>query len=104
MASARLQGKKGAGSLWRLALIWIFLIAVAIQLVSKPGRAQVPAGGRAAQSGQSPQSGDRARIAGEAQEALQKGDYANDIKSLEALVKLEPVIAEIHANLATTCY
>ena len=104
MASSRPQGEKGALSLWRLGLVWIFLIVVAVQLVSNPGRAQASAGGRAPQSGQSPQAGDRARIAGEAQEALQKGDYAKAIKSLETLVKLEPGIAEIHANLATTCY
>jgi len=27
MGSSRPQGKKGAGSLWRLGLVWIFLIA-----------------------------------------------------------------------------
>jgi len=100
MASVEAQGKRRAasGRQWGL----LFLIAVAVLLVAKPGRGQVPAGGRAGQS--SPPAGDRAALAAEAQEALQKGDNASAIKSLEKLEKLEPRMAEIHANLATTYY
>jgi tetratricopeptide (TPR) repeat protein len=104
MASSKAKGKEGAGSLWRSGLTWISLVAVAVHLVSKPGRGQGPAGGGSAQVGQASPPGDRARLAAEAQEALRKGDYAKAIESLEALEKLEPGVAEIHANLATACY
>jgi tetratricopeptide (TPR) repeat protein len=104
MASSKAEGKEGAGSLWRSGLTWIFLVAVAIHLVSEPGRGQAPAGGGSPQVGQVSPTGDRARLAAEAQEALRKGDYAKAIESLEALAKLEPGVAEIHANLATACY
>jgi tetratricopeptide (TPR) repeat protein len=75
---------------------------VAFPLVSEPGYGPAAAGGRAAQS--SPPGGDRAALAAAAQEALRKGDNASAIKSLEKLEKLEPSMAEIHANLATTYY
>jgi tetratricopeptide (TPR) repeat protein len=104
MASLRARGKGRPASWWRWGLIWICLIAFAVPLVSKPGRGQSPSGGRAAQSGQNPQAGDRAGLAAEAQAALQKGDYGGAIKSLERLAKLEPGMAEIHANLATAYY
>lgn len=44
------------------------------------------------------------RLATEAQSALRKGDNAGAIPPLEKLVKLQPAVAEIHANLATAYY
>ena len=102
MASSRARGKGRTASWWRWGLISIFLIAAALPLVSKPGRGQAPSGGGTAQS--TPPAGDRAALAAEAQEALRKGDNASAIKSLEKLEKLEPRMAEVHANLATTYY
>ena len=49
-------------------------------------------------------SGDTAELAAEAQSALSKGDYGGAITSLERLAKLQPGIAEVHANLAVAYY
>jgi tetratricopeptide (TPR) repeat protein len=49
-------------------------------------------------------SGDSAELAAEAQSALSKGDYAGAITSLERLAKLQPGVAEVHANLAVAYY
>ena len=49
-------------------------------------------------------SGDSAELAAEAQSALSKGDYGGAITSLERLAKLQPGIAEVHANLAVAYY
>jgi tetratricopeptide (TPR) repeat protein len=49
-------------------------------------------------------SGDSAELAAEAQSALSKGDYGGAITSLERLAKLQPGMAEVHANLAVAYY
>ena len=49
-------------------------------------------------------SGDSAELAGEARSALGKGDYAAAITSLEKLAKLQPDVAEVHADLAMAYY
>src|SRR6516162_9426299 len=49
-------------------------------------------------------SGDSAELAAEAQSALSKGDYGGAITSLERLAKLQPGVAEVHANLAVAYY
>ncbi len=49
-------------------------------------------------------SGDLAELAAEARSALSKGDYAGAIRSLEGLAKLQPDVAEVHADLAMAYY
>ena len=44
------------------------------------------------------------KLAAEAQSALRSGDNAAGISALEKLVRLQPAVAEIHANLATAYY
>ena len=84
---------------------WKMIVATLLLLLG-PGRAPVQAqvGGNIA-SQQKPSvnrglSGDSAELAAEAQSALSKGDYAGAITSLERLAKLQPGVAEVHANLA----
>jgi tetratricopeptide (TPR) repeat protein len=48
--------------------------------------------------------GDSAELAAEARSALSKGDYASAISSLEKLAKLQPDVAEVHADLAVAYY
>jgi Flp pilus assembly protein TadD len=47
---------------------------------------------------------DSAQLAAEAQSALRAGDNARAIPALEKLAKLEPGVAEIHANLGAAYY
>jgi Flp pilus assembly protein TadD len=49
-------------------------------------------------------STDPAQLAAEAQSALRKGDNVGAVPPLEKLVKLQPTVAELHANLATAYY
>jgi len=86
------------------------MIVAALLLLLGPGRAPVQAqvGGNSA-SQQKPSvnrglSGDSAELAAEAQSALSRGDYAGAITSLERLAKLQPGVAEVHANLAVAYY
>jgi len=88
---------------------WKMIVATLLLLLG-PGRAPVQAqvGGNIA-SQQKPSvnrglSGDSAELAAEAQSALSKGDYAGAITSLERLAKLQPGVAEVHANLAVAYY
>jgi tetratricopeptide (TPR) repeat protein len=70
-------------------------------LGAAPGPAQV-AGSPQVNRGVS--SGDPAELAAEARSALSKGDYAAAIPSLERLAKLQPGVAEVHADLAMAYY
>jgi tetratricopeptide (TPR) repeat protein len=54
--------------------------------------------------GQAPESSDPAQLAAEAQSALRSGDNARAIPLLEKLAKLEPLVAELHANLGSAYY
>ena len=49
-------------------------------------------------------STDSAQLAAEAQSALRNGNNAGAIPPLEKLAKLQPTVAELHANLATAYY
>jgi tetratricopeptide (TPR) repeat protein len=99
------QRKLQGGSLRGSRLVPLFLFVQAIGLVCIRCRALEPSvAGQGRQSPQSVAGGDKARLAAESQEALRKGDYSNAIENLEELAKIEPGIAEIHANLATAYY
>src|SRR5438552_1640835 len=52
----------------------------------------------------SARSAEDARLAAEAQEALQSGNFPKAIEDLEELVKDASGIAEVHANLASVYY
>jgi tetratricopeptide (TPR) repeat protein len=56
------------------------------------------------QTAQADPSGEEARLAAEAQDALRRGDNATAIPALEKLAKLAPRVAEVHANLASAYY
>lgn len=49
-------------------------------------------------------SGDSAQLAGEARRALSEGNYAGAITTLERLAKLQPGVAEVHADLGMAYY
>jgi len=49
-------------------------------------------------------SADSAQLAGEARRALSEGDYASAITSLERLARLQPGVAEVHADLGMAYY
>jgi Tfp pilus assembly protein PilF len=53
---------------------------------------------------QQPASSDPSELAAEAQSALRAGDDARAISVLEKLAKLQPEVAEVHANLGTAYY
>ena len=87
------------------------MIGAALLLLLDPGSAPVAAqvaGGSASQHKPAVNpgalSGDSAELAAEAQSALSKGDYGGAITSLERLAKLQPGMAEVHANLAVAYY
>jgi tetratricopeptide (TPR) repeat protein len=89
---------------------WKPICAVLLLLVglrSTPVLAQV-AGTSASQGkpqvSRGPLSGDSAELAAEAQSALGKGDYAAAVTSLEKLARIQPGVAEVHANLAVAYY
>jgi tetratricopeptide (TPR) repeat protein len=74
---------------------------------SAPVSAQVP--GSSASEGKpgvsrATSSRGSADLAAEAQRALSKGDYEGAVTSLEALAKLQPDVAEVHADLAVAYY
>jgi tetratricopeptide (TPR) repeat protein len=80
-------------------------------LILGPGAVSIPAqiaGSPASQHQPSVKqgglSGDSAALAAEAQSALSKGDYAGAATSLERLAKLQPGVAEVHADLAVAYY
>lgn len=49
-------------------------------------------------------SGDLTRLAAEARRALTEGDYASAISRLERLARLQPGVAEVHADLGVAYY
>jgi tetratricopeptide (TPR) repeat protein len=63
-----------------------------------------PTGPRGQQSNHTEGSPEDVRLAHEAQEAMQAGNYSKAIEDLEKLVKDAPGIAEIHTNLASVYY
>jgi tetratricopeptide (TPR) repeat protein len=79
-------------------------IGVALLLVARPGAAPVPAQVAGSSQVNRGASGDSAELAAEARSALSKGDYAGAAASLERLAKLQPGVAEVHADLAMAYY
>jgi Flp pilus assembly protein TadD len=63
----------------------------------------LPTSGSARATQEAP-SGNPAQLAAEAQSALARGDDVDAIPALEKLIKLQPGIAEVHANLGTAYY
>jgi tetratricopeptide (TPR) repeat protein len=66
--------------------------------------ATIPPTWASARGFQETPSGNPAQLAAEAQSALAAGDDARAIPALEKLTKLEPGVAELHANLGTAYY
>lgn len=64
----------------------------------------IPSTRASARAAQEASSSSPAQLAAEAQSALASGDDARAIPALEKLIKLEPGIAELHANLGTAYY
>jgi tetratricopeptide (TPR) repeat protein len=86
-------------------------IGTALLLLAGPGTAPLPAHvpGSSASQGKpdvnrgAPSEGS-ADLAAEARRALSRGDYEGAIASLEKLAKLQPDVAEVHADLAVAYY
>ncbi|MHB8653761.1 MAG: tetratricopeptide repeat protein [Terriglobia bacterium] len=87
-------------------MIQILVLTLTVPAVSRQGLAQGPSPAAFGQEGErsSRESGDTARLAIQAQEAMRKGDYPKAIERLEMLVKRAPGISEIHSNLASAYY
>jgi tetratricopeptide (TPR) repeat protein len=78
-------------------------IGAALLLVAGAGAVPVPEQG-SPQVNRGVSSGDPAELAAKGRSALSKGDYAGAIPSHEKLAKLQPGVAEVHADLAMAYY
>ncbi|HEV2351521.1 MAG TPA: tetratricopeptide repeat protein [Terriglobia bacterium] len=83
----------------------ISILTLAVWLACAPSQAQAPSQASAGrQNRRRVGSTDDARLAADAQSALQRRDFQKAIGDLERLARDAPGIAEIHANLGTAYY
>jgi len=83
---------------------WIRSTVFAGSIVLLTFAVTIPSTTQLAPTAQETSSSSPAQLAAQAQSALAHGDDAQAIPALEKLIKLEPGVAEIHANLGTAYY